>query len=81
MYCVYILLNKTKTKTYTGVTKNINKRLLAHNAGKVKSSRPYRPYTVVNTEPFETLSEAMKKERFYKSTKGRRKIKNMFFKA
>jgi putative endonuclease len=80
MYYVYILLNERNTKTYTGVADDVNKRLAEHNAGRVKSSRPYRPYKIIHAESFETLKEARQKEKFYKSTTGRRKLKEMFFK-
>ena len=79
MYYVYILLGKVNKRTYTGVAANVNKRLAEHNAGRVKSSRPYRPYKIIHTEAFETLREARQKEKFYKSTTGRRKLKEMFF--
>lgn len=79
MYSVYILLNEVKTRTYTGVADDVNKRLALHNAGRVKASRPYRPYNIIHTEEFETLKEARQKEKFYKSTTGRRRIKEMFF--
>lgn len=79
MHYVYILLNETKTRTYTGVADDVNKRLALHNAGRVKASRPYRPYNIIHTEEFETLKEARQKEKFYKSTSGRRRIKEMFF--
>jgi len=78
MYHVYILLNEAKTRTYTGVAEDVNARLAVHNAGGVKASRPYRPYKIIHTEAFETLSEARQKEKFYKSTTGRRKLKAMF---
>ena len=79
MYYVYILINGTKTRTYTGVTRDVSKRLTEHNSGQVKSSRSYRPYKVVHIEGFKTLSEARQKEKFYKSTTGRRKLKEMIF--
>ncbi len=79
MYYVYILLNETRTKTCTGVADDVNKRLKEHNKGKVKSSRPYRPYKIAHIESFETLSEAMEKEKFYKSTTGRRRLREMLF--
>ena len=79
MYYVYIILNESKTRTYTGVTDNVERRLDEHNIGKVKSSSPYRPYKVIHTESFRTLSEARRKERFYKSTTGRRKLKEMVY--
>ncbi len=77
MYYVYILLNETGTKTYTGVSNDIPTRLRDHNEGQVKSSRPYRPYRLIHTEVFSTLSDARNKERFYKSTTGRRKLKDI----
>jgi putative endonuclease len=79
MYYVYILLNDAKTKTYTGVAEDVNERLAVHNAGRVKASRPYRPYNIIHTEEFETLKEARQKEKYYKSTTGRRRIKEIFF--
>jgi putative endonuclease len=77
MYHVYILLNEAGTRTYTGVADDVNKRLADHNAGRVKSSHPYRPYKILRTESFATLSEARQKEKFYKSTTGRRRLKEM----
>jgi len=79
MHYLYILINEAKTRTYTGVADDVEKRLVDHNSRKVKSSRPYRPYKIIHTESFETLSEARQKEKFYKSTTGRRKLKEMFF--
>ena len=79
MFHVYILLNETNVKTYTGVADDVNKRLAEHNTGRVKSSRPYRPYKIINIESFETLKEARQKERFDKSMTGRRRLKEMFF--
>jgi putative endonuclease len=79
MYYVYILLNEAKTRTYTGVTDDVDKRLAEHNAGRVKSSQLYRPYEVIHIESFETLSEARQKEKYYKSTGGRRRLRKMFF--
>ena len=81
MFYVYILLNDAETKTYTGVSDGVEKRLAEHNAGRVKSSRPYRPYKIVHVEQFETLKEAWQKEKFYKSTTGRRRFKEMFFRS
>ena len=80
MYFIYILLNELKTRTYTGVAKDVEKRLKEHNAGRVKSSKPYRPYKIIHTESFNTLSEARQKEKYFKTSTGRRKIREMFFK-
>ena len=72
MFYVYILINETKTRTYTGCSDDVARSLKEHNAGKVKASRPYR---IMHTESFVSLSEARARERYYKTTSGRRKIK------
>ncbi|MDH5669759.1 MAG: GIY-YIG nuclease family protein [Nitrospira sp.] len=77
MYHLYILLNKAGTRTYTGVSDDVDRRLKEHNDGNVPSSRPYRPYRVIYTQTFTTLREARQKERYYKSTTGRRRIKEI----
>ena len=79
MYHVYILLNEAGIRTYTGVAEDVEKRLQQHNSGRVKASRPYRPYKVIHIEQFATLKEARQKEKFYKSTTGRKVIKEKFF--
>ena len=80
MYFIYILLNELKTRTYIGVAEDVEKRLKEHNAGRVKSSKPYRSYKIIHTESFNTLSEARQKEKYFKTSTGRRKIREMFFK-
>jgi putative endonuclease len=79
MYHVYILLNERKSRTYTGVAEDVNKRLTLHNTGRVKSSSPYRPYRIIRAKSFEALSEVRQKEKFYKSTTGRRRLREMLF--
>jgi putative endonuclease len=81
MYHVYVLLNEAKTRTYTGVSDDVDKRLEEHNAGRVNSSRPYRPYKIIHAESFAALIEARQKEKFYKTTTGRRRLKGMLSKA
>ncbi|MGE0642859.1 MAG: GIY-YIG nuclease family protein [Nitrospira sp.] len=77
IYYLYILLNEAGTRTYTGVSDDIEKRLKEHNEGKVTSSRPYRPYKVIYTQAFTTLRETRQEERYYKSATGRRRLKEI----
>jgi putative endonuclease len=76
-YSVYILLNKFRTRTYTGVAVDVNERLKRHNDGHVPASRPYRPYEIIYAEACPTLKEARQRERFYKSTTGHRRIREI----
>ncbi len=75
MYYVYILLNERNTKTYTGVADDVNKRLAEHNADRVKSSRPYRPYKIIHAESFETLKEARRREAEIKGWRRDKRLK------
>ncbi len=65
---LYVLKNKNKNWHYIGVTSNLKKRLEYHNRGKVKSTRPYVPLTLVYSEKFNNNSEARKRENFLKRT-------------
>ncbi len=72
MYIVYILYSKEFDKTYVGFTQDIEKRLRAHNArGSRLWTKRYQPWLCVYKETYETKDEALKRERFYKSGKGR----------
>ena len=71
MYFVYILLSEKDNKRYIGFTNNIERRLLEHNAGKVKSTKNRRPLNLIYSEQYENKSDAMKREREIKNKKGK----------
>ncbi|MBM3252153.1 MAG: GIY-YIG nuclease family protein [Candidatus Omnitrophica bacterium] len=77
-FYTYILISKDRRHTYTGSTsKDPETRLCEHNSGKVKSSKCYVPYEILNVEEFNSLVESRRKEHYYKTTSGRRKIKEL----
>jgi putative endonuclease len=61
---------------YYGHCNDIGKRLKRHNAGKVRSTKAYRPWKLIYTEEFETKSEAYKREQYFKSIDGYRYLKS-----
>lgn len=65
-------------RTYVGSTNNLRRRLKQHNSCKVKSTKHRIPFKVLFTEEFETLMEARKREVWWKSGAGRRKLKKYF---
>lgn len=77
MHYTYILISKDGRRTYTGSTSNLEKRIAEHNQGKVKTSKHFRPYELLKAEEFESLKEARARETFYKSTTGRRQLKEI----
>ena len=77
MYTVYVIKSLSKKFIYAGFTDNLTRRLMQHNAGFNKSTKPYLPYKLIYTEQVETSAEARKRELFLKSGKGREFIKTI----
>ncbi|MEI6532569.1 MAG: GIY-YIG nuclease family protein [Candidatus Roizmanbacteria bacterium] len=75
---VYILLSLKDKRTYVGSTNDFKRRLNQHNAGQVKSTKHRTPFKTLFVEEFETLTEARKREKWWKSGAGRRKLKVFF---
>jgi len=70
-YCTYIIESELDGRYYVGQSRDCSERLIAHNLGKSKSTRPYRPWHFMYVRGFETRSEAMKHEKYLKSFKKR----------
>ena len=70
-YYVYILRSLARDSLYIGSTQNPDVRLNAHNAGKVKSTKSFRPWIRIWLEEYETRSRAQKREKYLKSGWGR----------
>jgi len=77
MFFFYVLKSLQDGKLYKGVTENLEKRLQAHNSGKVSSTRNRRPFALIYTENFGTRAEALKKEKYYKSYSGGVRLKKI----
>ncbi len=77
MYFVYVLKSVRDGRLYKGMTINVNNRINDHNRGKVKSTRPYRPWEHVLTREFETRKEARHHEKWLKSGVGREFLKRL----
>lgn len=76
MYYVYILISLTNSKHYIGFTENLERRLSIHNSGKVKSTRAFRPWTIIYRECYSSRDEAYKRERQIKSFRVGRHLRN-----
>jgi putative endonuclease len=67
-YFVYILTNKTKTVLYTGVTNDLDRRLMEHRAGTVKGfTSKYRVTELVYFEAIEDINSAIEREKRIKA--------------
>ena len=75
-YYIYILKSLKDNVFYTGFTINLEKRLHEHNYGQVKSTRYRRPFELVYFEGCRDKDDALHREKYLKTTYGKRYIKN-----
>jgi putative endonuclease len=77
MFHVYILRSEKTAHHYVGFTSDITQRLGQHNRGITKSTKNRGPWEMVHHEEFSTRSEAMHRERFFKTGQGREELKRI----
>ncbi len=78
MYYIYFLINEFKNKTYTGFTRDLNKRIKEHHNKKVRSTRNFGNFSRFILEEVENLAQARIREKYWKSCAGRKKLKKLF---
>src|SRR6188472_3694833 len=77
MYTVYALKSISRTYIYVGLTDNLTRRFNQHQEGKNKTTKPYRPFRLILSEPFETRIEARSREIYLKSGIGKEFLKTL----
>ncbi|TXE14327.1 GIY-YIG nuclease family protein [Algoriphagus aquimarinus] len=77
MFYAYVLKSKMHDYFYKGHCQDLDKRLAEHNAGKTQSNRPYLPFEIVYFEEFESESGAIQREKYFKTSRGRKFLKKM----
>ncbi|MFH1196565.1 MAG: GIY-YIG nuclease family protein [bacterium] len=75
-YYVYILKSIKDGKFYTGYTSDLIIRVEQHNAGMNTSTRNRRPFEFIYFEGALNKYDAIHREKYLKSTYGKRYIKN-----
>ncbi|MFA6407832.1 MAG: GIY-YIG nuclease family protein [Candidatus Paceibacterota bacterium] len=66
-FFVYFLKSLKNNDIYIGSTSNIDRRVALHNAGRVKSTKGYCPWQLLEYKEYPSRSESMKAELFYKT--------------
>jgi len=77
MHYVYLIYSETFDRFYVGHTHDLEDRLVQHNLGKVRSTKPFLPWKIIYTETFEDLIQARKREVYFKTSGGRRFLKDI----
>lgn len=78
MHFVYILQSIQDKKLYVGITKNLMFRLEQHKKGEVISTRARRPLRLIGYEAYLTKEEAAKREKYLKTSDGKKELKIRF---
>lgn len=74
-YFVYALQSERDGRLYIGMTRDVQKRLRQHNAGRIQSTRFYRPYVLLRFIEVPDRLAARALEREWKSGSGRTLLK------
>lgn len=76
MFYVYVLLSQKDRNFYVGYTEDLAKRMDEHGTGLVISTRNRRPMQLVYYEGSINKKDAMHREKYLKTTWGKRYLKN-----
>ena len=75
MIIVYALKNKVNEEVYVGITSSLDRRLNEHNTGKNRYTKAFMPWFVFYTEKLPDFASARKREKYLKSSSGKRFLK------
>ena len=77
MFYVYVLYSLKDFRLYIGYTSNLRRRFREHENGLVKSTKKRRLFQLLYYEAYICKINAERRERFYKSGRGREVIKKI----
>ena len=66
MYYIYIIKSNRQNWHYVGFTSNVDKRLKEHNSGQNKSTKSYKPFTLIYVQSVKHRSDARDLEKYLK---------------
>ena len=76
MYYVYILQCEDGNRP-TGYTTDLNRRILQHQAGEISSTKNRLPVTLLFYETFLVPSDAIRRQKYFKTPAGKKTIKHL----
>ena len=77
MYYVYLLRSGRINKIYTGYTNDLRKRIIDHKSKQVHTTARMGDVKLIFYEAFTDERDARRREKYLKTTKGKRAIKLM----
>lgn len=76
MFYVYVLKSEKDDNLYIGFTRDLRRRIGEHDNGDSVSTKSRRPLTLIYYEACLNQKDAMRREKYLKSTYGHRYLKN-----
>ena len=77
MHYVYILKSLKDKKFYIGRSDDLKRRIIEHKSGKVKATKNRLPIELIFYEAFKSKADAIRRENYFKTTKGKRSLRIM----
>lgn len=77
MYNVYVLLSLKDKKFYIGFSEDVMQRVKEHNSGKNVSTKNRRPLKLIYYETHLSKQDAMRREKYFKTSKGKTTLKQI----
>jgi len=71
-FCVYAIQSEITGRVYLGQSDCVQRKLMEHNEGRVKSTRHERPWKIMATEFFKNRDQARWLESGLKRSRGKR---------
>ena len=65
-------------QVYTGSSKDLKARMYQHEHGQVQTTSKYLPVMMVGYEAYQLKSDAQRRERFLKTTEGKRLFRQQY---
>ena len=75
MYFVYILYSKKVNRFYIGYTENLQRRITEHKRGNTWTTSRLPESKLIFCEHFVSKSDALRREKYFKTTKGKRSLR------
>jgi putative endonuclease len=77
MYTVYAISSINRNYIYVGLTSDLDARILRHNLGYEKTTKPYSPFILIYTEVCTDRISARKREKYFKSEIGKEFLRDL----
>jgi len=77
MFYTYVLRSLKDGKMYIGFTQDLRKRIKEHQNGKAAATECRRPLEMIFYEAYQNKYDALRREKYLKSTKGKMTLRTM----